>query len=352
MFRKKIFSDNYSKGLHDARMGIMKFSGMIKDGASRKFKREIHDFYESFHNETTVRIDYFIRRLCIITFLEFFTGRSIAQINLGDLNLEKLHITVNTFSLLALKRTLRTSLWDGIPLIRSFISLRKEENEVNKLYKSLIDILVSNTINDDMDIFPNINFYELPSVHVFIGGNISGSDFTCLVVKKLATHERIQEKVYAEIVKYVETESSDLNPYLNACILETYRMNIIFSVPRTNSKQVELGGYTIPKGSNILLNFGAIHMSPDHYEDPKQFYPERFLDVVDGVYKCNTNMFAPRTRDFTFLPFGAGARGCPGMKLGHQSVHDMMVHLIYHFKIERTEDPEMFKFIKRTLDTS
>ena len=54
-----------------------------------------------------------------------------------------------------------------------------------------------------------------------------------------------------------------------------------------------LNGYAIPPGVEINPSITTIHRRPDHYPDPKEFRPERFLGDD-----------APDT--YTWLPFGGG----------------------------------------------
>ena len=60
-----------------------------------------------------------------------------------------------------------------------------------------------------------------------------------------------------------------------------------------------LNGYAIPPGVEINPSITTIHRRPDHYPDPGEFRPERFLG--EG---------APDT--YTWLPFGGGTRRCLG----------------------------------------
>ena len=43
-------------------------------------------------------------------------------------------------------------------------------------------------------------------------------------------------------------------------------------------EEVELHGYTIPKGSVVLSSIYNVSMDPDHFRDPERFDPERFIN--------------------------------------------------------------------------
>jgi len=61
------------------------------------------------------------------------------------------------------------------------------------------------------------------------------------------------------------------------------------------------GDIVIPRGSTVVAFIYGVHHSPGHWENPERFDPERFS-------KANEKLHAP----FTWLPFGAGPRGCIG----------------------------------------
>lgn len=67
-------------------------------------------------------------------------------------------------------------------------------------------------------------------------------------------------------------------------------------MPFHNTRQTAtLHGYTIPKDTYMMYSMYSIHMSPKHFDEPREFRPERFLDQKGHV-----------TRPEAFLPFGIG----------------------------------------------
>lgn len=119
-----------------------------------------------------------------------------------------------------------------------------------------------------------------------------------------------------------ETDVSKL-PYLQCIVKETLRIHtpLPFLVPRTVESDVEVNGYTIPKGSQVLVNVWAIGRDPSDWEDPLNFKPERFLTSERDV----------RGRDFELIPFGAGRRICPGLPLAIRLVPVTLGALINSF---------------------
>jgi cytochrome P450 len=61
------------------------------------------------------------------------------------------------------------------------------------------------------------------------------------------------------------------------------------------------GDFDIPRGSTVIVYVYGAHHAPKYWHDPESFDPARFA-------KGNEKLQAP----FTYLPFGAGPRGCIG----------------------------------------
>lgn len=123
-------------------------------------------------------------------------------------------------------------------------------------------------------------------------------------------------------------------PYLQAIIKETFRLHPVVPLllPRKADADVEIGGFTIPKGAQIMVNVWAIGRDKDIWEDPNAFKPERFLGSELDV----------RGRSFELLPFGAGRRICPGLPLALRMLPLMLGTLILSFdwKLENGLKPK------------
>jgi cytochrome P450 len=61
------------------------------------------------------------------------------------------------------------------------------------------------------------------------------------------------------------------------------------------------GDLDIPRGATVIVFIYGSHHSPRYWNNPESFDPERFA-------KANEKLHTP----FTYLPFGAGPRGCIG----------------------------------------
>ncbi|XP_068327672.1 geraniol 8-hydroxylase-like [Pyrus communis] len=124
-------------------------------------------------------------------------------------------------------------------------------------------------------------------------------------------------------------------PYLQAIIKETFRLHPVvpFLLPRKAEIDVEICGYIVPKGAQVLVNAWAIGRDPNIWDDPNSFMPERFLDSEIDVLGGN----------FELIPFGGGRRICPGLPLAMRMLNLMLGSLINSFddwKLENGVVPE------------
>ncbi|KAL6981431.1 Ent-kaurenoic acid oxidase 1 [Sarracenia purpurea var. burkii] len=110
--------------------------------------------------------------------------------------------------------------------------------------------------------------------------------------------------------------------YLSKVIDETLRVvTFSFVVFREAKADVNISGYTIPKGWKVLVWFRGVHFDPETYSDPKEFNPSRW----DGL--------TPKAG--TFLPFGAGSRMCPGNELAKLEIAIFLHYFLLNYKLER-----------------
>ncbi|CAN0901307.1 Cytochrome P450 CYP73A100 [Linum grandiflorum] len=137
-------------------------------------------------------------------------------------------------------------------------------------------------------------------------------------IAELVNHPEVQKKIRDEISNVLKgnpVTESNLNelPYLHAVVKETLRMHtpIPLLVPHMNLEEAQLGGYTIPRESKVVVNAWWLANNPAVWEKPEEFRPERFLEEEHGIDAA----VAGGRVDFRFLPFGMGRRSCPGIIL-------------------------------------
>ncbi|KAG6494273.1 p-coumarate 3-hydroxylase-like [Zingiber officinale] len=190
----------------------------------------------------------------------------------------------------------------------------------------------------------------------------AGMDTTVISVEwamsEIVRNPRIQDKIQDELDSVIgqeriinETDFANL-PYLQCAVKESLRLHppTPLMLPHKASANVKIGGYDIPKGSNVLVNVWAIARDPTVWRNPLEYRPERFLEEDIDI----------KGHDLRVLPFGAGRRVCPGAQLGINLVSSMLAHLLHHFKwtlpdgvksedVDMRETPGMVTFMHTPL---
>ncbi|RDX85779.1 Cytochrome P450 90A1 [Mucuna pruriens] len=90
------------------------------------------------------------------------------------------------------------------------------------------------------------------------------------------------------------------------CVVnETLRVaNIIGGIFRRAMTDINIKGYTIPKGWRVFASFRAVHLNPDYFKDARTFNPWRWQSNSEAASPGNV-----------YTPFGGGPRLCPGYEL-------------------------------------
>ncbi|KAK1123108.1 hypothetical protein K0M31_008741 [Melipona bicolor] len=151
------------------------------------------------------------------------------------------------------------------------------------------------------------------------------------VLYHLAKNPRTQRKLYDEITSVLPNNDSPVTekalrnmPYLKACLQETLRLHpAIPYITRLLPKTISLHGYTIPKGTFVIMANQITSQREENFEDPLKFRPERWLS---SSVKGET--------DFSYLPFGHGVRSCLGKNMAETEMMLVTAKLIRQLRVE------------------
>ncbi|KAI3990275.1 hypothetical protein MKX01_037614 [Papaver californicum] len=190
----------------------------------------------------------------------------------------------------------------------------------------------------------------------------AGMDTTAISVEwamaELIKNPRVQEKAQEELDRVVGTDRimTELDfsnlPYLMSIAKEALRLHppTPLMLPHRANANVKIGGYDIPKGSNVHVNVWAVARDPAVWKEPFEFRPERFIEEDVDM----------KGHDYRLLPFGAGRRVCPGAQLGINLVASMLGHLLHHFswnpadgvkpeELDMSENPGLVTYMRTPL---
>ncbi|CAH2324586.1 cytochrome P450 2J6-like [Pelobates cultripes] len=168
-------------------------------------------------------------------------------------------------------------------------------------------------------------------VDLFVGGTdtTSASLEWCLLY--MMRFPDIQEKCRNEIDKVrgdrerLDYEDRVCMPYTQAVLQEVQRFtNVVpLGAPHSTLKDEQLNGFTIPKGTMIIIDLSSLHKDETYWKYPDEFNPENFLNEDGELLKVES-----------FLPFSAGPRGCIGENLARMELFLFFTTLLTHFEFQ------------------
>ncbi|KAM5573326.1 ent-kaurenoic acid oxidase 2-like [Rosa sericea] len=151
--------------------------------------------------------------------------------------------------------------------------------------------------------------------------------------KAKAEQEEILKSVSPENgLSFKETKQME---YLSKVIDETMRVvNISLYTYREATADVNISGYTIPKGWKVMMWFRGIHLNPEIYQDPKEFNPSRWNES--------------KAKAGTYIPFGIGSRQCPGSDLTKLEITTFLHYFLLNYELERLNPGCQVRYLPHT----
>lgn len=140
---------------------------------------------------------------------------------------------------------------------------------------------------------------------------LAGHESTALAITwtwyLLSQHPEVERKLHEELDAVLGDRSpaTDDYPrlkYTYAVFAESMRLYPpVYINGREAIEDTTIGGYKIPKGSQIIYSSYVTHRDERFFPDPEKFDPDRFLpENTENRHK------------FAYIPFGAGRRLCVG----------------------------------------
>ncbi|KAL6087741.1 hypothetical protein STEG23_032795 [Scotinomys teguina] len=163
---------------------------------------------------------------------------------------------------------------------------------------------------------------------LFTAGMVTTSTTLSWALLLMILYPDVQSRVQQEIdevigqVRRPEMADQACMPYTNAVIHEVQRFGDIspFNLPRITSRDIEVQGFLIPKGTTLITNLSSVLKDETVWEKPLQFHPEHFLDAQGHFVKPEA-----------FMPFSAGRRACLGEPLARMELFLFFTCLLQRF---------------------
>ncbi|KAL2533433.1 Cytochrome [Abeliophyllum distichum] len=205
-------------------------------------------------------------------------------------------------------------------------------NRSKSMNKDILDLLIQLKEQQSCSVELTWDHVKAVLMNIFVAGTDTSAATIIWAMTGLIKTPNAMKKVQAEIRDEVgnkgRVHEDDLEklPYLKAVIKESFRLHppAPLLLPRETMKSCIIEGYEIQPKTLVYINAWAIARDPQHWENPMEFCPERFLNSVVDF----------KGQDFMLIPFGSGRRSCPGMSLGLATVELALANLLYSFDWE------------------
>ncbi|RCV16948.1 hypothetical protein SETIT_3G179700v2 [Setaria italica] len=183
----------------------------------------------------------------------------------------------------------------------------RNEGEAGDLLDDLLSVVKEGGEGINLDIIDVKGLI----LDLFIAGIDTTSKAIEWAMAYLIKYPREMAKVQAEVrqiagAQGVLEEQLLRMSRLQAALKEAMRLHppAPLLVPHETIQDTKLHGYDIPAKTRIFINAWAIGRDKESWENAEEFQPERFLHTAIDY----------NGRDFRFMPFSAGRRGCPGIE--------------------------------------
>ncbi|KAL1533773.1 beta-amyrin 28-monooxygenase [Salvia divinorum] len=171
--------------------------------------------------------------------------------------------------------------------------------------------------------------------NVIVGLMMANYDSTASAINTVVFFLAEFPHVYAEVLKEQMAIAKSKVPGENITWEDVEKMKYSWNVVRESLRlvppaagsfkeamtDISFAGFTIPKGMMIFWTMYSSHKNPEYFPEPEKFDPSRFEGSGPAPY--------------TFVPFGGGARMCPGRVYAKLAILVLMHNLVTKFRFER-----------------
>lgn len=161
---------------------------------------------------------------------------------------------------------------------------------------------------------------------IFVAGHETSSNALTWTLFLLSQHPQIAADVLDELEAVFQGEAPTLEklqqlPLLERVIKES--MRVLSPLPwngRVTAKPTELGGYSLPEGTEVFVSITQTHHMSELYPDPESFDPSRWETITPTAYEYN--------------PFSAGPRICIGAGFAMMEIKIVLAMLLQRYRLE------------------
>lgn len=171
---------------------------------------------------------------------------------------------------------------------------------------------------------------------IFAAGHETSANALTWTLFLLSQHPLWAQNVVDELQSVLKGEAPTIEqlqklPLLERVIKES--MRVLTPVPwngRVTSQATELGGYELPKGTEVFVSIYQTHHLPEIYPEPEKFNPQRWETFEPTMFEYN--------------PFSAGSRVCIGAGFAMMEIKIVLSMLLQKYRLQYIPNQTIDRF--------
>lgn len=300
------------------------------------------------HNESFDMLDEMMEVTMKIVARSLFSANVESQIDVISRNLERL----NHFAMRRIQAPIRMPMW--VPNLRNLVFRQTTQELDEVLFKLIEDRRESQEKPDDLltmlmeaideDTGEGMTNQQLRDecMTIFVAGHETTAVSMTWLWYLMSQHPEVMTKLRVELEEVLGGRSAQLEDlpnlkYARMIINETLRLYPPgWLIGRSPKEDDVMGGYHVPKDTNVLLFTHYIHRRADLWDRPNDFWPERWeTEKVKNLPKMS------------YIPFGGGPHLCIGNNFALMEMTFLLATLAQKFDPQYVgeEEPKLAPLI-------
>ena len=212
------------------------------------------------------------------------------------------------------------------------IIIERRKNPGN--YQDLLSMLMETRDEDTGETMSDIQLRD-EAMTIFLAGHETTAIALSWFFYLMSKYPECATKIRAEVEDIcgngpLEPKHLPHLKYTRMAIDESLRLYPpAWAIGRKAISDDVIGGYSIPKGANMIVLPYELHRHPDFWINPNDFNPERFAQEK-----------AKEMHKFAYFPFGGGPRQCIGNNFALMEMQVIIATLLQKFDLKRTSNKE------------
>ncbi|PTM57768.1 cytochrome P450 [Desmospora activa] len=211
--------------------------------------------------------------------------------------------------------------------IRSMITKKRAETDATDVLASLVQA------RDEDGSFLTDDELVGHAFTLYVAGHETTANALTWSIFLLSQHPDILSDLLEELDGALGGSDPTLEKLASLTLLDSVIKESLRLLPpagigvRITADTCELGGYEIPKGTNVYFSQMVTHRLPDLYDEPDRFKPQRWSTM--------------KRTPFEYLPFSAGEHMCIGWNFATQEMKVVLAILLQRYRFSAVHNAKI-----------